>query len=95
MQETIRGVSTGAADLIQLFEIYPNPASNHLNVVFDHLGETRLSIVDITGRTCYTDSYEAGGMSNVSLNISDIRPGMYFLKLDAGNASQVLRFIKR
>ena len=95
MQEILTAVSTDARNLIQLLEVYPNPASEVLNVLFDHAGETTISIFDITGRVFHFESYNSGGLSSLTLDIADFRSGLYLLKMDAGDETQVIRFIKR
>lgn len=94
MQEQILGVSNQAPEAIHLLEIYPNPASDQLNVVLDQEGELRISVIDITGRMLRSDSYISGGFSTLNLNIADLDPGLFFLRLEAGTTTQVVRFIK-
>lgn len=95
MQEKLIGVSTEAPQWIQLLEVYPNPASDQLNVVFDHQGEINMSIIDITGRTVHASRYISGGFSTQTLNIAELNPGLFFLKLDAESETRVVRFIKK
>lgn len=94
IQEEIIGVSAEAPLAIQLLEIYPNPASDQLNVVFDHQGEINMSVIDITGRNVYSTSYISGGFSTYAVNISELNPGLFFLKLEGNNETSVVRFIK-
>jgi len=94
MQEELIGVSTEAPQAIQLLEVYPNPASDQLNVVFDHAGEINMSVIDITGRSVYSTRYISGGFSTHAVNISELNPGLYFLKLEADSETSVVRFIK-
>jgi hypothetical protein len=94
MQEQILGVSNRAPKAVHLLEVYPNPASDQLNVVLDHEGEIRISIIDITGRLLQSDTYHSGGFTTQTLNVSDLDPGLFFIRLEAGTESQVVRFIK-
>ena len=94
MQEELVGVSTEAPQMVQLIEVYPNPASDQLHVVFDHAGEIKLSVIDITGRTVHSTRYTSGGFTNHLVNVSELNPGLFFLKLEAGSENQVVRFIK-
>ncbi len=55
MQEKLSLVSARSPEMIQMLEVYPNPASEYLNVVFDHMGETAIQIMDMTGRTVYSN----------------------------------------
>ena len=94
MQEKIEGLSNRTPEAVQLLEVYPNPASDQLNVVLDHKGEIRISIIDITGRMLQSNSLASGGFNTYTLNISDLGPGLFFIRLEAGSKSQVVRFIK-
>lgn len=94
MQELVQGVSTGSPGEVQMMELYPNPASQAVNLVFDHTGEAGIQIIDLSGRMLYSSIYSAGGFNNLSIDIADFNPGLYFLKVNTGNATEVLRFIK-
>jgi hypothetical protein len=94
MQERLSLVSNGSFERSQLLEVYPNPASDRLNLVFDRTGETRLQIIDMTGRTVSSENYNAGGFSTLSLDIAGLNPGFYFIRMGDGNDTQVVRFIK-
>lgn len=94
MQEELSLVSAKETGIIQMLQVYPNPASEYLNVVFDYVGETAIQIIDMTGRSVYSNLYHSGGFSNLSLDINHLNPGLYFLKVNAGEETGVLRFIK-
>ena len=94
MQEKLIGVSTDDPGFIQMLEVYPNPAAEQLNVVFDREGDIRVNIIDVSGRSVHSTSYQSGGFSTLSLNIADLNPGLFFLRLETDDASQVVRFIK-
>ena len=94
MQERFSGVSIGKQHLIPILQVYPNPASEYLNVVFDHTGETALQIFDMTGRAVYSTIHDAGGFTNLSLDIAELNPGLFFLKVNSGDRTGVIRFIK-
>jgi len=94
MQEELLNVSTDITGSIRLLEVYPNPASDFVNVAFDHRGEVRMMIIDIAGKSVHTNSYDAAGFSSLRLDISALNSGLYFIKVDTGNEIQVLRFIK-
>jgi len=94
MQEKLAGVSNRTPEAVQLLEVYPNPASDQLNVVLDHEGEIRISVIDIAGRMLQSNTYASGGFNTLNLNISDLDPGLFFIRLEAGTETQVVRFIK-
>lgn len=65
--------------------IYPNPVSNTLNVFGAHENSTYF-ISDLSGNVC-----DNGVLSNSSLNVSALQPGLYFLNLE----NQVLKILKQ
>lgn len=93
-QQRLTFVSSIRNESKLMLELYPNPASDYINVVFDHLGKSDIHIVDVTGRVVYSTTYDAGGFTNYSLDISSLKSGLYFMQVQAGNESNVLRFIK-
>jgi len=72
------------------YNIYPIPANDVLNI--EGLStNSRLSIYSISGKELR--QIEATH-STISLNISDIEQGVYFLRISAKDKSDVLKFIK-
>jgi hypothetical protein len=94
MQELIRGVSVEIPGMVQMLEVYPNPASEQVHLVYDAAGETLIRVIDISGRTIHTTRHDSGGFTNLSLDISDFNPGLYFIRVEAGSWSEVVRFVK-
>jgi hypothetical protein len=94
MQERLSLVSNGKRNMIQLLELYPNPATDRIQVLFDHVGEASIQIIDMTGRTVYNSRHQAGGFTNLTLDVDRLEPGMFFLKVDTGSENGVVRFIK-
>lgn len=95
MQETMDfAVSVETPGKVQLFEVYPNPASDRINVVFDLNGQADIEIIDMTGRRVYVTRYNAGGFTNYSLDVSSLNSGVFFIRVSAEGESNVLRFIK-
>ncbi len=68
-------------------KLYPNPAKTMLNIV--NITDENVSIYDITGRLVI--SVQTIGQEEVSINISDLSEGMYFVKVGNHNA----KFIKQ
>ncbi|MCK4749904.1 MAG: T9SS type A sorting domain-containing protein, partial [Bacteroidales bacterium] len=95
IQEKLSLVTLRSPEMIQILKVYPNPASDHINVLFDHTGETAIQIIDMTGRTVSSTIHRAGGFTNLSLDIAQLKPGLFFLKVNSGNKRGVIRFIKK
>ena len=94
MQERLTIVSVGKNEVMNLLQVYPNPAADHINVVFDLVGRSEIDIIDMTGRLVRTTRYDASGFTNLSLDVSSLNPGVFFVRVSAEGESNVLRFIK-
>lgn len=95
MQEEIWLTSAEDPDLPDyLLQIYPNPASDRIHVVFDQSGPTEINLIDMTGRIVRSTRYQSSGFTNYSMDISSLNEGVYFVRLGSGADAKVLRFIK-
>jgi len=94
MQERLTFVSVGKNKVMNLLQVYPNPAADHINVVFDLVGRSEIDIIDMTGRLVRATRYDASGFTNLSLDVSSLNPGVFFISVSAEGESNVLRFIK-
>ncbi|MBK6987847.1 MAG: T9SS type A sorting domain-containing protein [Bacteroidetes bacterium] len=73
--------------------VYPNPATNNFTFKSNNYGsESKISIMDVTGKTVYTCA-----MVNSSLAINtesiQLSPGIYMCKLESKNSSNTVRLI--
>jgi len=71
--------------------IYPNPVVNTLNFNYDPQGIERLEIVDCTGRTMVLST----AVNKNSINVSDLIPGIYTLRVNYMGTIRSHRFIKK
>lgn len=77
------------------FNVYPNPFSNILNVEFSLSNSTsvKISLVNLVGQEInelYNNVSSNAGNYNLQFHPSNLKPGVYFIKLSA-NDSEVLR----
>jgi trimeric autotransporter adhesin len=80
-------------------EIYPNPTTSSLNIVFPvtyHSGNNTIELVDVTGRTITTFDKDAEPGTTMPVDVSAFSTGMYFVKVtdNTNRTSQVFKFIK-
>ena len=94
MQERLTFVSAEEHEIQNLLQVYPNPAADRINVVFDFVGRSDIDIIDMTGRLVHTTQYDASGFTNLSLDVSSLNTGVFFIRVSAEGESNVLRFIK-
>ena len=72
-----------------LFNVYPNPATNEINVTSDE-PLTNVTILDITGKIVYTSSEIT---SNQTVNVSSLNRGIYMVQVMTDNKTSVKRLI--
>ncbi|MCE3229247.1 MAG: hypothetical protein K0S32_3798 [Bacteroidetes bacterium] len=65
--------------------LYPNPSHDIINI---SVKADKIEISDIRGRIVKNDSYTS------VINVSDLEPGIYFIKVQKDASSKNLRFIK-
>ncbi|MFT5213423.1 MAG: hypothetical protein ACI9WV_001145 [Patiriisocius sp.] len=87
-------------ELNNLFTIYPNPVKNILNISesMNSSNELRVTIYDISGRLVMVKSLNKTieqKIGNYTIDVTDITPGLYFLKLYSTESLETLRFIKK
>jgi len=67
------------------FSIYPNPVSQLLNVHYDSQGaeeNSAMRMFDLTGQEILFQKINKGKME-ISIDVSDLKPGIYFLQIDS------------
>ena len=81
------------------FQLYPNPASDHINLQFslEKASEVRVEIIDPLGRinrSIYADTLTEGGHQlNFSLKKLGLPAGAYACRLHIGKSSSALKFM--
>jgi|TARA_R110000737_G_scaffold225069_3_gene239915 hypothetical protein len=78
---------------IKSFSIYPNPAANEVSIDFGDLKVTEIEIFDINGQVVKSRiSNEGNGV--VSVDISNLSSGTYFVKSIEDSGFKVEKFVK-
>jgi hypothetical protein len=82
---TSLNVGVAENDLVSISSVYPNPANGNTNVSFNlkQAGNVAVSITNLLGQTVATvnPGKMAAGSNNVSLNLSNIKAGVYFVNV--------------
>jgi hypothetical protein len=76
--------------------VYPNPATNYVNVevLSDEAQQFTATVVDMMGKTVYTDQIGHNGGNQVyQIPVNNLAKGVYFLHLDGTSGSHVQKFI--
>jgi hypothetical protein len=76
------------------FSIFPNPTNQTLNLTFNRLptGLATLSIMDITGREVYNSRFTIHN-SQLSVDVSSLATGMYFINLKTKDTYVTQKFL--
>jgi hypothetical protein len=70
--------------------IYPNPAKNKLNLVFEEDSPRIISLNDILGKEIFSKPLEN---KNVTIDTDQFENGIYFLKITRNSRSTVFKVI--
>jgi len=78
-----------------LFEIYPNPVKDILNITLmdrNVLENTIVEISDISGKIVYSNYFNLIDKT-IEIDVTDFSGGIYFIKLDTGEKSEVKKVV--
>jgi hypothetical protein len=72
---------------------YPNPASELLNIQFNaNQGDYNLQLIDATGRLVRSENGSRdGGQAIITIPVSDLSSGLYFVVVECGGSEETLR----
>ncbi|OJV53792.1 MAG: hypothetical protein BGO31_02745 [Bacteroidetes bacterium 43-16] len=91
--------STGIKDKMadMGIKLYPNPAGKELFLAVEQAhNELEMNITDLSGRAVMTKAYAANSLNRpVAINIKELTPGIYFLRLRGTGMDITLKFIKK
>lgn len=82
-----------AENKIENPKIYPNPASNYIQIAYNFGDNTKIEIIDATGRILTTSNYSGNGNNIISLNIQEYKSGIYFVKINTDNKIYLKKII--
>ncbi len=77
-----------------LLNIFPNPTKDLLNITLPDSSYKRVSIIDLAGQVLMTTPIE-NEVTSLTINISDLRGGFYFVKISGSNRTEILKIEKR
>ena len=72
--------------------VYPNPASDVINVSVNKAVDATISIIDVTGKVVKTSALN--GMTT-ALNTSDLTSGIYHVKITDGASTSTQKVVIR
>ena len=90
--------ATRNLDQLETLRLFPNPASENLRLQIKAKEEMdlQLQILDVTGQLMQQQKVEIQlGENQFKLDVDQLPPGMYFLRLWSQDGSKTLRFVKQ
>jgi Zn-dependent metalloprotease len=88
---TTTGISANTVSSSSLI-VYPNPAQDNL-FIQSASGITGLSVIDMLGKTILLQQPE--NKEVLSLDISGLAPGVYFVKINTGGLQNLIKIVKQ
>lgn len=70
--------------------VFPNPATDYLNVNFDNIYPEKITLSNNLGETLLVQKQVAG---NTQINVSEFQGGIYFLKIETKDFLTVKQFL--
>jgi hypothetical protein len=87
---TISSVGLDQMDITEM-NVFPNPTNGEVNVSIPESVSVNVSIFDAQGKLV---AEQMNVTNNGKLNISNVTPGVYMVRLTAENATQTFRVVK-
>lgn len=79
---------------LQNVVLYPNPSKGIFNIALGNLEPTAIDVYDLTGKVVWSKKDFVATNAEVSMDLSNLAQGIYFVKIAADNQSTVKRIIK-
>ena len=86
-----------AGTALNINSLYPNPVTSFvkLNIGNDAASKASISVLDISGKVILTDNVSLiAGITEKTINTSNLKSGIYILKLNGSGQSVSVKFIK-
>lgn len=92
-QTDANGITTGGDE--PSIVISPNPASHSATLSISGVsGHIEVDVCDLGGRIVYSHSLDCGGDCQVRLNVKDLKPGSYFVRVKSKGVNIVKKLVR-
>ncbi|MBK9046711.1 MAG: T9SS type A sorting domain-containing protein [Bacteroidetes bacterium] len=81
------------ASSVQL-KLFPNPATNHINLQTTGFKNSTITILNTMGQTVFTSNLSEA-QNQTTINISKLSSGVYFIKVNDNENTVTLKFVKQ
>lgn len=76
------------------YKLFPNPASDKLNIYSEASAETSIELNDALGKELMKQSHNFKNGEVKEINVSSLPAGIYFVKIISAGKTEVIRFVK-
>ena len=87
----LRATTLGVKNFVSEFVISPNPSLGIVNINYDKT-ISEVTVVNIAGQTVFNQKYNK---NKVALDISNLSPAIYFIKIKSENKITTKKIIKK
>jgi len=89
------GVSTGLNEstLENKYSIYPNPAGNQIRIQNPELKIKEISVYDVRGQRVYDSDFSKSDFV-ITLDIAELKSGIYFVRIKDVKEERILKIVK-
>ncbi|WCM41489.1 T9SS type A sorting domain-containing protein [Flavobacterium sp. CBA20B-1] len=94
-QNTVPVVTVGITEqLVEKFNIYPNPATNVVNISnSDNMPVQQITVYDVNGRQLSSQTFQ--NETEIQLNVTNLASGTYMLHLQTKQGTAVKKLVKK
>jgi len=73
-----------------LFQLYPNPTSENINLIFKEKEDRKILIINVVGKEVFSTESDN---TNLQLNVSNYPKGIYFVKVKTSKSSKTQKIV--
>lgn len=88
-------LSNDSFDFKNNAQIYPNPASDFIEVSFNGNWDGNYNIINTLGQVVWSAKEDTAARKSIRLSVSDLKTGLYIVELKINGAIQKLKFLKK
>ena len=86
MNQLISTASVSENQLKNNIKVFPNPVTEQLFV--EGVSGVKLKVINLLGELVINETLDT------TINVSELKSGIYFLQINSGNSQSVVKFIK-
>lgn len=94
---TVNTVGINELENVSNSVVFPNPATNNVNIEFEAKNETvlKINILDLTGKIVFESTFQSIlGSNSVELKMDELEAGLYFIEMSDSNSSKRIKIVK-